>query len=229
MFEVADVASGDAGALRTRDACYQAVGHIAVAESTLCKRAAFGSALSCFAVQVQHLVSETTKHHAKSTFQPGFSLPGRHALNAERNFMNADDGEPKMGWVLTIDPIGHARVCFPPHQRREYVGVENDHGSNSTGRVDQERRDSRRERSNPSQSLREILYLLISRASQLPKPSPGGGPIVSSGALAAASSTLRTSASKLRPCRLARSLRRSFTESGKFRTTNWAILPPLIS
>lgn len=60
MFEVADIASSDAGGLRARDARYQAVGHIAVAEGTFRKSAAFGSALSCFAVQVQHLVSETT-------------------------------------------------------------------------------------------------------------------------------------------------------------------------
>ena len=140
------------------------------------------------------------------------SLPNRQNMQSVTNFKDRDGGCPNGCARLLVEPVDNAGVRRVPHERRQNVGIENDHRSKRAGLVWYPR-------SSGMSSSSPILA--NSEAISVPRPPAGA-----SCSLTAFRRMSRTSSSMLRPCRAARRCSRTLTSFSIFRTTNWATSPP---
>ncbi len=156
-------------------------------------------------VEIQDAIPEVLLQQTSERLLEG--LPActlRRQGDAEARFEYRDARCPNGFRRLPIQPSHDHVLWFRSHQRREYVGIENDQSCSSAG-LGLCPRISGRSNSSPRPRNRAAI-----REPSLPDGRPSS--------LAATRRISRTSASMLRPCRSARRCRRALTSSSSCRT-----------
>src|SRR6266487_2716818 len=125
------------------------------------------------------------EHGFEALQQKRLALPRRHDLQSEPNLKDRHRCCPNRRPCLPIEPPNDVRIGRLAHQRREYVSIEDYHGSNELGLSCCPRNSAKSERIPIFENRLEI---------SLPSPIVG-----TSRSLAALRRMSRTSSSMLRP------------------------------
>jgi len=147
----------------------------------------------------------------------------RLCVDPSSDFKNGDRGQPEFLRIDPIQPRDHLQIGVIRHQFRRNIRVYDDHGSKCTKR-DRSLRASSTARLKTSSSLL-VKPILLNRA-EARVPNPGAGLRLARSFSAASLRISRASASRLRPLRVARALRRSLTSSSRLRTISCAMADP---
>ena|SRR6185295_11289656 len=71
----------------------------------------------------------------ESLFEKPPLSPSREELQTEPDLEDGDRSCPDRLRRLTVEPRYHGRVRFAPHERRDHIGIQEDHDLKSAGRT----------------------------------------------------------------------------------------------
>ena len=128
------VASCDGCAPRRRDACNLDIPKFErpTASSSL-RRNLSRNLRGGFVERDDSTVEVFFEYRLKRLLQSAPPSSGHEDLQSESNFENGDRCRPDgFGW-LGVEPRDHDRIAFAMHERRNHIGIEQNHSSNSAG------------------------------------------------------------------------------------------------
>ena len=134
--EMPQVAGGERGATRDGDAGDLGVAHVHRAPGLLARRTDQRRLRGSFGIERQHPVAQVFGQQLLETvFQAAAAFAFGQQRQTEPAFEDGDAGHPDRLGRLQIEPGHHRRFRLGTHQRRQHIGVEDDHFPNVSGRA----------------------------------------------------------------------------------------------